>query len=897
MGDQFDVLFYESDNVLLIVNKDGDILKSNKTAQDMLGYTLNELKQMNIKAILPHNQEDKVHDFIGKLKVSQQFESTLPLISKQYDKITTGSKLYPLTNDDNLEMTYLFSGKIDIPESYFRNLFKASGDAYLLLENDVFIDCNHKSGELLMMDQNDIIGLHPWDISPQYQADGILSKDKARDIFSNVEINKSHRFEWLHKRSTGKSFWAEVVVTSIELDSENINYLVALRDISERKLMERENRRLTERLRIATENAHIGLWDWNVQSGETEFNEEWAKICGYTLSELEPTTIETWAGLAHQGDLEDSGQLLQDHFKGITSMYECEARMKHKNGHWIWVLDRGKVVTWTDKGEPLRMIGTHTEITNIKEYSTKLEEAMKYATEMAEKAKRSDQIKSQFLANISHEIRTPMNGVVGFLEMLYHTNLSNEQIEYVSEAKSATRLMLQLINDLLDFSKIEACQLELESISFNIDKVIRETIAMITPMAEKKGLVVHVDIESSTRTAVIGDPTRLKQIIMNLLSNAIKFTNRGYIKLNSSIVPIENTDDLDINFIIKDTGIGMTSETVNSLFKPFTQADASTTRKYGGTGLGLSICKNLIEMMGGKIKVESQQGEGTTFTFDIRLKKGSIIQYDEDSNHAQPYISEVIQPQSSTGNEYLNTSNEKLFHTFKPLVLLVEDNEMNQILLKRYLNKKGVMCDISENGYEALEAIQQKEYDLVLMDCQMPRMDGYTASIEIRKLEQAGERIPIIAMTAHALVGDKEKCIASGMDEYLAKPIQFDLLDQFLLRYIQPSPNVSKYLDFIEQGRIALQEHTGIDDKDLNELYSLYMNSFPIDLEKLEEKCYELEFESVAELAHKMKGTSGNLRIYEVEEKMKELERLALQSDFDSVLQIIFELKTLFELD
>ncbi|MDQ2084906.1 ATP-binding protein [Herbivorax sp. ANBcel31] len=380
-------------------------------------------------------------------------------------------------------------------------------------------------------------------------------------------------------------------------------------------------------------------------------------------------------------------------------------------------------------------------------------------------AESASTMKSQFLANMSHEIRTPMNGILGFLDLLYGTDLSLEQKDYVKEAKVASEMLLYLINDILDFSKIEAGKLVIEETVFSIKTCVENVISIFMPKVSEKNIVIETKIHSSVPEKVIGDSNRLRQILMNLIGNAVKFTEQG--KINIDVFAEKQLKGGDtIKIEVKDTGIGIEKEKINKLFNPFTQEDSSTTRKYGGTGLGLAISKKLLELMNGKIFVESELGKGSIFKVFIPFSK-----YKNEKNHLIGDNSHQNKANYFDKNKTLikaNIDNKDI------KVLLVEDNEINIKVLSTMLKKLNIICDIAVNGEEAVEAIKEKNYDIVFMDCQMPVMDGYQATKEIRKMEEDKKHTIIVALTANAMDGDNEKCINSGMDSYLSKPVNKD---------------------------------------------------------------------------------------------------------------------------
>jgi signal transduction histidine kinase/ActR/RegA family two-component response regulator len=375
------------------------------------------------------------------------------------------------------------------------------------------------------------------------------------------------------------------------------------------------------------------------------------------------------------------------------------------------------------------------------------------------KAEKATQAKSMFLANMSHEIRTPMNGVVGMLSLLSNTPLTDEQKEYIGLVNSSSESLLTLINSILDYSKIESGKLEIESIPFNIADIINEVVIIMAAIAEKKSLGLTIKSIALSQKKVIGDPTRLKQILINLISNAIKFTEQGGIELEVLLVEVNNRQ-LNFSCKVRDTGIGISKEQQDNIFSPFSQADNSTTRKYGGTGLGLTIVKQLCELMAGDIKIDSTLKKGSCFYFNLLYQK-------PENN-----LSEKTEE---------NTPIKNVSLLFKK-ILLVEDNRINQIVATTILSKLKLKADIANNGIKAIEKLKLTSYDLILMDCQMPEMDGYetTRAIRAGKAGKEHQDIHIIAMTANAMKGDKEKCINAGMSDYLAKPIDIDKLHQKL---------------------------------------------------------------------------------------------------------------------
>ncbi len=501
------------------------------------------------------------------------------------------------------------------------------------------------------------------------------------------------------------------------------------------------------RFRHVTDHAPVLIWVADTNGGYTYFNRAWLKFSG---RESEDEVGTGWVERIHPEDLE---RYKTTHLKAIErkEKFVIEFRLLDSEGQYRWILTSAQPRFFAHN-EFGGHVGSSIDITNYKEAEEYLKKA-KFSAESASKAK------SEFLANMSHEIRTPLNALLGMTLLLLKTSLGKEQKEYAEIIYQSGNSLLELINDILDLSRIEAGKLSTEKVEFNLIKLFDEIKELMMNKATEKNLDFSVEFLENPPDNLIGDSTRLRQIVLNLVGNAIKFTPAGSVKVTiETVVSDENSHDCLLKVEVADTGIGIPSDKLDVIFDKFTQYDSSTTRKYGGSGLGLTICKQLIDLMNGQIGVKSHSGQGSLFWFEIPLQISSNkIRVKQDFNNSLQYLE--------------NSSAEAI------QVLLAEDNLMNQKVLTKLLQQFNCQVDIANNGSEAVTKTRINNYDLILMDCQMPDLDGFEATALIRSL---GFRIPIVALTANALTGDKERCLNSGMDDYLSKPIELDSLENVL---------------------------------------------------------------------------------------------------------------------
>lgn len=517
-------------------------------------------------------------------------------------------------------------------------------------------------------------------------------------------------------------------------------------------------------------------------------------------------------------------------------------------------------------------------------------------------AESASRAKSNFLANMSHEIRTPLNGVTGMLELLSSTTLDEQQKRYARGAQSSADCLMRLINGILDFSKIEHGMLELDPVDFNLHQLIHDVAEIMTPAAHKSGLEITCELSPDLPRWVSADNARLRQILLNLISNAVKFTEKGGVSIEAQ-KQYTDTGDLMVRISVSDTGIGIPVDRRHRLFKLFSQVDGSTTRRFGGTGLGLALCRKLVELFGGEIGVESESEKGSTFWFTICLQPPSEehpVEKAEANSTSDLMRTEPLAEQSS--------------RDFR--VLVAEDYEINQVVIREFLRRFGLECKIVENGQVAVDQARSGEFDMILMDSQMPLMDGLQAARIIRDAEtpdhglsRNGKRIPIIALTANAVAGDREECLEAGMDDYLTKPITCQALTNTLLRWM-PTPQ-SKGLEPIPHetvSRVSVGSASVAEAFDAEQLMSQCFGDSDLAIELL--KMFELRGRqslcdledaiasndrlTIQHLSHGVKGVAANLCALRLRASAGVLERRCMDEaiELKSLLDEINDFRT-----
>ncbi len=679
--------------------------------------------------------------------------------------------------------------------------------------------------------------------------------------------------EMMAQRVDGTLFPLWLAVSEIKLDSGRL-FVGSTIDLTDQKAMEQMLRLSEERSRAILETAVNGIITFDEEGRILSFNPAAEKLFGRAASTVAGEQVETLFSDADQCAF----NLYMKRVRSATEKRQHKQELigVRQNGTTfpLW-FTAGKAVV---NGTPF-FVGDIVDITEqklaeeeLRLHRDNLEALVKEQTadliEAKERAEAANEAKSSFLANTSHEIRTPMNAIIGMTELVLDSRLTTEQRSYLNIVKRSARSLLDLLNDILDLSKLEGGKMELEQIVFDLKEVIDEAVAPFDVNAKRKGVALKVEIAAGLNPYRLGDPTRLRQVLINLIGNALKFTEQGSIN-----VTVEAASDDMLRFAVADTGIGIPADRIDAIFESFTQADQSTARQHGGTGLGTTIAKQIVELMQGRIWVESELGQGSTFYFTARLQE------------AREGV-ETLALQQNTSQRW---------RPKQPLnILLVDDVAENQTLATIRLEQQHHHVTCASNGREALEKFQAQDFDLVLMDIQMPVMNGLEATRAIRQLEQeSGRHTPILAMTASVLQEEQQNCLDAGMDDFISKPIDFNQLFATIVKQLPEAftelPQVVQSAEKLastlpetptEHNEEILDRDEAIETWMDEEIYRQALAGFVADHTQLPDELQRLleagQIDEARKLTHRLKGTAGNLAL-------KRIERIA--SDIDTLLK------------
>ncbi len=733
----------------------------------------------------------------------------------------------------------------------------------------------------------------------------LLSQSISRDTVRGI-VRGTLRGGWsgdlVGRTKTGTEFWMSLTSSRLVRDGQGLGAVIVSRDISERQQAEEHIRQSEAQFRSVWENSLEGMRLTDPEGKVLMVNEAFCRLVGKPRDQLEGSMIDSFYCQGDEGHILDR---YKQRFETRTVEPFFESEMTFWDQRRVWFSVSNAFVEI--EGQDAMLLSLFRDITERKTaeqalavYAARLLEAKTKAEEQArllevqavelrqakEEAVQASRFKSEFVANMSHEIRTPMNGVIGMTGLLLDTTLTPEQREFTEVIRTSGSALLTIINEILDFSKIEAGKMALECVDFELRTIVEEAVGLLAPTAHEKHLELSCAVYQTVPDTLHGDPGRLRQILVNLVSNAVKFTDAGEVSV--TVTPeAETAEDVHLRFGVADTGIGITPEDRTRLFRAFSQTDGSTTRKYGGTGLGLMISKQLAELMGGTIGVNSEHGKGSEFWFTATFRKltgkkpettGGMLSLTNPVNERA--LREGLHPLFQQRTESGDAPSDRydlpaaISSTTVPRslrVLVAEDNPANQQVAVGMLTKIGCRADVVANGLEAVNAVLTVPYDLVFMDCTMPELDGFAATSTIRTMEGTHKHTVIIAMTANALDGEKEKCLAAGMDDYISKPMGQKDLGNMIERWSGKRndndsslsvPDVHPPAD-LAIDIVRLDELADLGDEEDPQWLALILQRF---VEDTSSRIVQLVVASetgdpvvLGQVAHALKGSCGNI--------------------------------------
>jgi PAS domain S-box-containing protein len=659
--------------------------------------------------------------------------------------------------------------------------------------------------------------------------------------------------------AAGRAVWVRSVGQIEMQDGRPVAVVGVLQDVTESRSARAALTESQERLHRALEGSALVLWDLDVPNETIYLSETWSEMLGGGRKDTICTAQELLS-LVPFDDLQRIQAALEPVLEGTSPLYRVQHQVRRHDGTLFWIHSEGRVAERDAEGLPLRMVGTNRDISQLK----RDEHDLRIARDAADAANRA---KSQFLATMSHEIRTPLNGIIGMTKLLLDEQLSSEVRRHADLIDRSALSLLALVNDILDVSKIEAGQMEIESVSFDLHELLEDLATLYQLRATEKSLLFRLRIDPGVPRIVEADPTRIRQVLVNLLGNALKFTQSGWIGLHVKASPLQEGFTLELT--VADTGIGIPTEVQPQLFTRFMQADSSTSRKFGGSGLGLSIVRQLVELMGGSVTVSSTPAKGSRFRVQVPVVPG----------HHVPAVSGFQDLPRGT-------------HTAR--VLVAEDNTTNQVVAFGMLHKLGFEdVSLAGDGLQAFEMGRGDGFDVILMDCQMPEMDGYEAT---RRLRASGCTSAIIAMTANAIKGDRERCLEAGMNDYLTKPIDLKVLGAVLARWVAPAdatPTPPGELPLFSPE--VMRARFGGDEELEQVALASFQQSTPPLLSRLHAALAAQNREQVALLAHSAKGAGSMICAERYAAFAAVVEDTAGEAGFDELARLTGEMQRAFE--
>ncbi len=905
----FHTFFDSMTDIVMVGTPLGKLLFTNAAFARTLGYSAEEAIGMSVADLHPKEMRPDLSAAFDAVLLGEKEIPSLPLVTKAGALVPVESRVW--TGQWNgAQCVFAICKNLTAEreaQQRFEQVFRHNPAMMALMElpSRRLMDVNEAYARVMGYSRNEIVGKTARelglliDIEPATaMIEALPTAGGARDFEFGMRRKNGTRIDVLCS--------GEVIVLN-----GRPHYLIAQTDITERKRAEEQLAVLSERLALAVAAGRVGIWDLDVGQNKLTWDDLMFQLFGIPESEF-GGAYEAWWSSLHPDDQARAGEEVAMALRGERE-FNTEFRIVWPDGsiHNIRAMAR---VQWDSSGRPVRMVGTNWDITeqkrveaSLREANRQLEEATARANEMAAEAKRASAAKSEFLANMSHEIRTPMNGVIGMIGLLLGTKLTSEQRRYAELARASSESLLTVINDILDFSKIEAGKLGLEIIDFDLQSLLGEVFEMMSPRASDKGVALAYTVSPEVPSLLRGDPGRVRQVLVNLTNNAVKFTSEGEVAVAASLEQ-ETDRSVVLRFSVRDTGMGIPVGQQGLLFEKFRQLDASTTRRFGGTGLGLAICKQLTELMGGEIGLRSEAGRGSEFWFTARFERGrppvaTLPCAGEGPSPSQKPIS-LRSPLLPLGRPGVR-------------VLVAEDNITNREVALGILRKLGLRADAVSNGRQALEALRSAPYDLVLMDVQMPELDGLGATRAVRADDSGSlnRGIPIIAMTAHAMQGDRDACLAAGMDDYIAKPVTPAALSQLLeewfvrldasrskapplpaaappLASIPPRTEAAKPQVFAET---ALVDRL-MGDRALAAVIALgFLGDMPRQLDTLRGYLAIGDAKAVQRQAHTIKGAAATVSAEAMAALALELERAGEAGHLDAVRNAVEKLESEFQ--
>lgn len=653
-----------------------------------------------------------------------------------------------LTTVQNLSICGEQKVELEQSRNKYRKLFNYANDAMFVISLDqnspnygYFSDINNVACKRLGYTREELLQKTPFDISDD--------DDFEHSAHLELQLNKNGNttFQTTYIKKDGTKFPVEISALHLTIDGKDL-YMAIARDITERKFAEEALRKSEHLYRLLADNVHDVIWTTDDKLSPRHVSPSFCHLTGFLQEEA--------IALIYR-DIIVSSPFTKDHFQLLIHTKDkslhWESEITTAKGEVVWVESIASALP-DSSSNFTGIIGVTRDISSRKKIMLELEAAK-------EQAFAANKAKSEFLANMSHEVRTPMNGVLGMLQLMTMTSLDDEQFEYVETAMASGESLLTIINDILDYSKIEAGKLQMTPEEFQIREIIKPLIVSFKTAINPQKVSLVCSVDPEVPIIVVADHVRIRQILYNLVGNAVKFTEQGEIHIAIRTLEAMENNLVRLEVTIADTGIGVPEDIGDKLFEPFTQIESPRQKKVKGTGLGLSIVKQLVTQMDGTVQLKRNAAQGTTVTFTLVVGKGEI--------RPTPESIKIPTPILTSPNRRLST-------------LIVEDEQINQQILQAILTKLGHRSTIAGDGYLALELLQKQEFDIVLMDVQMPELDGIETTKIIRGSEEYRhvQNIPIIALTAYAMAGDKDKCLEAGMDSYLAKPVDIKALEKGL---------------------------------------------------------------------------------------------------------------------